>query len=197
MSDKFQNKYRIKSTRLPGWDYRWNSPYFVTICTEGRTHFFGEIKNGKMQLTDIGRIADKFWNEIPKHFPFVRLGEFVVMPNHTHGIILIENKNDGFPSPTKKNVDVNQTTDTPKLEINKGEKKPRGGKNEQWNSGNLGVIVNQYKRICTINARKTNPHFGWQARFHDRIIRDENGFNTISEYIRTNPENWKKDKFYL
>ena len=93
---KYKNKYRISSTRLQHWDYAWNAPYFVTICTQNREWFFGTIVNGKMELSDIGKMAEKYWHEIPEHFPFVLLGEFVVMPNHIHGIVIIDkNDNDG------------------------------------------------------------------------------------------------------
>ncbi len=92
MSDKFKNKYRISSTRLKNWDYRNNGAYFITICTKNREHFFGEINpaSGTMQLNEIGKLAEQFWFEIPMHFPFVALGEFIVMPNHTHGILIID-----------------------------------------------------------------------------------------------------------
>jgi hypothetical protein len=71
-----------------------------------------------------------------------------------------------------------------------------GGKNEQWKPGTLGVIINQYKCICTIHARKINPDFAWQTRFYDIIIRDDRAFNTISEYIKNNPAKWAADKFH-
>jgi len=69
-------------------------------------------------------------------------------------------------------------------------KSKSGGKNEQWKPGTLGVIINQYKRICTINARKTHPNFAWQPRFHDIIIRNDRAFKTISNYIINNPAKW-------
>ena len=89
MSEKFQNKYRLASTRLQDWDYGWSAAYFVTICTKDREYFFGEINDDVMKLSEIGKLAENFWLEIPQHFPFVILDAFVVMPNHVHGIILI------------------------------------------------------------------------------------------------------------
>ena len=74
--------------------------------------------------------------------------------------------------------------------------KTKGGKNDKWKPNTLGTIINQYKRICTINARKTNTKFAWQSRFHDHIIRNEKSFNEITEYVKTNPQKWKNDKFY-
>ena len=90
MADKFQNKYRITSSRLKNWDYRTSAAYFITICTANRTHFFGEIVNQKMVLSNTGVIADILWHHIPNHAPNVSLGEFVVMPNHIHGIVEIK-----------------------------------------------------------------------------------------------------------
>ena len=112
MSDKFQNQFRIESARAQWWNYGWNAAYFVTICTAHREHYFGEIINGKpvetghcpvshfpvstnvMQLSEIGRLTEKFWRSIPEHFPFVKLDVFVVMPNHIHGILMIDKPND-------------------------------------------------------------------------------------------------------
>ena len=88
----FNGKYRIKSTRLRFWDYSSDGFYFVTICTKDREYFFGEIKNGIMGLNEIGCMVTKFWREIPNHFDNVILNEFVVMPNHVHGILEINNK---------------------------------------------------------------------------------------------------------
>ena len=95
MDGKFQNKYRISSTRLKKWDYGWNAPYFVTICTKNMEHYFGKIVDGEMRLSDIGGIAQQCWCEIPDHFPFVILDAFVIMPNHVHGIIIINKIDDG------------------------------------------------------------------------------------------------------
>ncbi len=88
MNEKYQNKYRIPSARLQNWDYADNAAYFITICTKDRLHFFGEIDK-IMEPTPIGKLAEQYWTEIPNHFSFVELGSFVVMPNHTHGILII------------------------------------------------------------------------------------------------------------
>ena len=90
-NDKYQNRYRIPSTRLQNWDYGWNAIYFVTICTKDRIHYFGEITDGKMHLSPIGAIADVLWHELKNHFDNIELDAFVVMPNHIHGIIAINN----------------------------------------------------------------------------------------------------------
>jgi len=93
--DKFQNKYRIPSARLQSWDYRWAGAYFITICTRDRVQYFGEILNQQMQLSHTGIIADVLWYQILHHAQNVELGEFVVMPNHIHGILIITNDGNG------------------------------------------------------------------------------------------------------
>ncbi len=114
MPEKYNHKYRIQSCRLQSWDYGHNAPYFITICTHGRNHYFGEIADRKMILSEIGKYAWACWFEIPKHFPFVLLDAFVVMPNHIHGIIIIDKpvETQDIASPTTANVKVNANVDT-------------------------------------------------------------------------------------
>jgi len=219
MPDKFQNKYRISSARLQHWDYGSDALYFVTICTQNREHYFGEIADGKMQLSETGKMAYLFWFEIPNHFPFVQLGEFVVMPNHVHGIIIIDKPtnsgNNDFDEMggdggdgTIGGVGDGAIVETPNLGVSTvapnhvtinyppADKRKTNAASAKWKTGILGSIINQYKRICTINARKINPGFSWQPRFHDHIIRNHESFQRISDYISNNPVNWQDDKFY-
>ena len=93
MNEKYQNKYRISSARLQSWDYGWVGEYFITICTKDRLHHFGKIVNGEMILSNIGVIANLMWYEIRNHQKNVELGEFIVMPNHVHGILILNNIN--------------------------------------------------------------------------------------------------------
>lgn len=158
----YKNKYRIPSARLQHWDYGWNAAYFVTICTHNRQCFFGEISNGKMELSEMGKTATIYWMEIPDHFPFVNLG--VSTNDVTNGVT------NGVTNMNDKN-------------------------NDPWKPGTLGVIINQYKRKCTIESRKIDPEFAWQSRFHDHIIRNEKSYQNISQYIINNPANWDDDKF--
>ena len=88
--EKFQNKYRIPSARLQNWDYGSNGSYFITICTADMQYHFGEVHDREMHLSESGMLAYMYWSQIPEKFPFVALGEFVVMPNHMHGIIIID-----------------------------------------------------------------------------------------------------------
>jgi REP element-mobilizing transposase RayT len=205
--EKFKNKYRISSTRLKNWDYGSNGAYFITICTQHREHYFGEIMDNEMHLNEIGQLAEKFWIEIPNHFPFIELGNFVIMPNHTHGILIInkyEPVGDERNVGGERNVGDERNVDTPKLGVSTNADanadaanvKKNGGKNEKWKPNTIGSIINQYKRIVTINARKIHADFAWQSRFHDHIIRDDASFQRIQNYITNNPLNWNKDKFH-
>ena len=91
MSDRFKNKYRIPTARWQDWDYRTNAAYFITISTKDKAHCFGEINNDAMQLSNIGVLADVFWHEIKNHAEHLILNAFTVMPNHIHGIIILDN----------------------------------------------------------------------------------------------------------
>lgn len=186
MTEKYKNKYRIKSTRLPHWDYGNNGIYFITICTQNRQHFFGEIIDGEMQLNEIGGMVDQYWNEIPQHFPFVELGEFVVMPNHTHGVLIIDRMGDDDDALVETTVETRLIASLP------------GGFSKNNNPmlhENISRIIRWFKGRCTYEIRKNiNPDFAWQFRFHDHIIRNEKSFHTISNYIINNPLNWEKDE---
>src|SRR3989338_3115843 len=114
MSDLFKDKYRIESTRLPGWDYASSGFYFVTICTHERAHYFGDVlidNNGmtSVALSNIGKIARDCWLDISNHFPNASLDEWVVMPNHVHGIIVI-NQNDNQRNDFCRDVACNVST---------------------------------------------------------------------------------------
>src|SRR3989344_7210879 len=95
----FKNQYRITSARLAGWDYTTDGYYFITICTKNRQCAFGSVVEGVMINNQYGQIIQRYWQEIPMHFPCVTLDQFVVMPNHFHGIVIISNKNKYLSQP--------------------------------------------------------------------------------------------------
>jgi hypothetical protein len=207
--DKFLNKYRIPSARLQNWDYGSNAAYFVSICTGNRACYFGHVADGKMVLSETGDIARQYWLAIPDHFSFVELGAFVVMPNHIHGL-LIFNKSGNDQTYDHKNAPVHATNgiddgmnvgddgivETPESGVSTTASPAQtAAASEKWKPATLGVIINQYKRVVTINARKIDADFAWQSRFHDHIIRNPESFQRISNYIRTNPANWPNDQF--
>jgi putative transposase len=167
--EKFAGTYRIPSARWVDWDYAANGAYFVTICTFRRTHDFGEIAGGEMILTPSGQAAAQCWTDMPIHFPFVVVNAFVVMPNHVHGIILIDKPGDVVRPSTNK----------------------FGPQSE-----NLASIVRGYKIGVTKFARQHNIPFDWQARYHDHVIRNDGEYKTIWDYVQFNPQKWADDIFH-
>lgn len=184
---KFQNKYRISSIRAQWWDYGWNGAYFITICTQDRKHYFGEIQNDKMVLSEVGIIADILWHQIPIHHKNVELGDFVVMPNHIHGILIIDKKLDDANI-----VDTGHALYLPPPEIFQ---KPGSNRFQNIGKNTISSIVGSYKSAVTKHANRLGYPHQWQKLFYDNIIRSNNDYQKISDYIVSNPENWTKDKF--
>ncbi|MBA4322875.1 MAG: hypothetical protein C0408_08675, partial [Odoribacter sp.] len=147
MCSLFRNKYRIESNRLPGFDYSAPGKYFITICTKNRIPYFGEIRNNKMSLSDTGVIARDLWLAIPSHFPSALLDEFIIMPDHIHGIIIIKSSVQTPNSGVSTLSSESELTTTPKLGVATTAKKTG---NPYWKSNSIGSIINQFKRICTI-----------------------------------------------
>ena len=171
--NKNVKKYRIPSNRMQGFDYHANGCYFVTICTKNRVHYFGDIVDGKMHLSEIGKIAQLEWMKSIELRPDMNLllDEFVVMPNHVHCIVIIgDNEFNSTESSKYKNKFGPQ-------------------------SKNLSSIIRGFKIAVTTYARKHNIDFKWQERFHDSIIDDNEGLNRVRAYIINNPQKWKNDEF--
>ncbi len=192
MTPKFQNKYRIESARLHNWDYRSDGSYFITICTKNRDHFFGKIQNEKMNLTEIGQLAYQFWKEIPDHFSSIELGNFVIMPNHVHGILTIHgyNKNiiwDGNKPASSSMDDKNDNNDSKSKNEKMSKISPK--------PGSISTIIRSYKSVVTKHSKQFDSNFAWQSRFHDHIIRNRYSFYVIQKYIFNNPKNWENDRF--
>ncbi len=173
----FRNKYRTDSARLKGWDYSSDGAYFITICTKDREEFFGDVKNGKMVLNEIGQVANEFWKSMPETFDNLIIDEFVVMPNHVHLILFLENP---ASVDTRHGVYLQKTP-----QINKF-----GG----LVPNSVSSIINHYKGNVTKYTNEKNISFAWQSKFYDHIIRNEKSLNRIREYIQMNPENWENDR---
>ena len=186
----YKNKYRIESTRLPNYDYSSNGYYFVTICTHKKFCYFGGIDKKQMHLSQVGRIAKQHWQEIPQHFKHVDIDEYVIMPNHVHGIVIIDNPcrdvacyvlsvGVSFRATNNNDVDQSMAQLSPK-------------------SGSLSAIIRSYKSSVTRWCRKNgDSDFRWQPRFHEHIIRDEKSLNNIRQYIISNPVKWSEDANYI
>ena len=169
---KYQNQYRIETTRLQRWDYSSSGWYFVTICTKDHSPILGKIMNGKMHLSPVGKIVAEEWIRSETLRPNLSLDQWVVMPNHIHGILVIE----GIKTSQR---DVSTTPFT--LERN-----------------SLGSIINQFKGKCTKRIRKSeSPDFAWQPRYFDHIIRNVDSLQKIRHYIQENPLKWEMDEYYL
>jgi putative transposase len=153
----------------------------VTICTQNRKEFFGEIRNGIMGLNEIGCMVGHFWKEIINHFDNVFLDEWVVMLNHIHGIIVINNQTN-----FRRDVALQRlyTGNHPKMSTIS----PK--------SNSLPSIIRSFKSIVTkiVNQKYLDMSFEWQPRFYDRIIRNEKELNQIREYIQYNPSMWERDR---
>ncbi|MEI9945145.1 MAG: transposase [Chitinophagaceae bacterium] len=191
MSGKYQNKYRIASARLSSWDYCSNVGYFITICTANREHYFGQIINGIIQLSEQGSMADHCWSQIPNHFSFAVLGEWVIMPNHIHGIIVINkprNDNDLPGVETGHALSLQTSDDSQPQKPHPRFRNP--GKNS------ISSMVGSFKSAVTKYCNENKLPFGWQTRFHDHIIRDNDEFERIKHYIINNPASWEKDKLF-
>jgi len=172
---------------------------FITICTKNREHFFGEIQHGKMELSPLGVIADILWHEIPNHASFVELGDFVVMPNHIHGILILDNPDRAVVVRTVVGTGHALSLQPSQQSPDQIPIAPTIGQNRFQNIGKNTVssIIGSYKSAVTKHANRLGIENGWQTRFHDHIIRNDAEYQRISDYINNNPANWSDDKFYL
>ncbi len=183
-AELYKNKYRIKTTRLADWDYSWPGFYYVTICTKNMVEYFGSVVNKKMVLNRMGCIVDGCWEEILKHFDFIELDEFVVMPNHVHGIIriLCTNEDKGI-NHVCRGVACNASTHERMSLIS-----PK--------HGSLASIIRSFKSACTkeIRTKFPNKNFQWQSRYYDHIVKNQNDLDRVRNYIKLNPFNWQNEK---
>jgi len=168
------NIHHRSSIRLKGYDYSQEGLYFITLCCQDRMCLFGDIINGEMVLNEYGKIAKNEWLKTPEIRPNVELCDFVIMPNHVHGIIRMGRGE--LHSPDNRG------------ECNSPLRSP---------SQTIGAIVRGYKSSVTKNIVLLG-FVGkiWQRNYYEHIIRDGKSFQTISEYIKNNPVNWKNDKFH-
>jgi putative transposase len=176
MSSK--NRPNRRSHRLPEYDYSHPGAYFVTVLVKDRQCVFGEIFDEVVHLSAVGEIIEEIWKHIPQHHENVELDEFVVMPNHLHGIIwLVEDKDSlvrAQPAAPLRQHDY---------------KGPF--------AGSLGAIVRSFKSAATkrINQHNNTPGSPlWHRNYFDRVIRDEDELHNTRLYIRSNPSLWPKDE---
>jgi len=172
--------YNRRSIRLQGYDYTRAGAYFVTVCAQNRECLFGEIANGQLSLNGAGRMIQTAWDDLPVRFHHIELDEFIVMPNHIHGIVIFARRR-GEPCVRPSIV------------------RPRGTLPDT-----VGRMVQAFKSITTHDYSIGVKQFGWppfpgklwQRNYWERIIRNESELNRIHEYIRNNPAQWELDKLH-
>jgi len=170
---------RKSSLRLREYDYSRDGWCAVTICTKGKQPFLGEIVEEKMVLSGVGKIAQKYWQEIPSHFENVTLDEFIVMENHIHGIVVIEHEQYGRRGAI--NMDVGARHASPL--------RPK--------KTSLSTIIGSFKSAVSKKAHKVNRDFAWQRSFYDHIIRNEKELDQIRRYIHFNVDKHLADQDLL
>ncbi|MBI5306978.1 MAG: transposase [Planctomycetes bacterium] len=219
----YKNKYRIESTRLKDWDYSRDGYYFVTICTQDKKCLFGDVIDEKMRLSAIGEMVADEWQKTPQIRKKVSLDTWIIMPNHVHGIVVINNdvetprwgvsslenaktSNDSMQTPSQNKTETSQR-DVSTIYTAQNDKIPndymktlgekasvcRGGQSK-IKSGSLGAIIGQFKKKKKKRTIVARHDFSWQTRFFDHIIRNEKSLNKIREYIINNPLKWELDK---
>jgi len=162
-------KYKAKKQyRLPYYNYASSGYYFVTLCTKNRLKYFGSVQNGSIILSDIGRIVERSWQYIPRSSSFATLDQFVIMPNHLHGIILLDNPYEDREL-TEKRFEIRNNS--------------------------LSVIIRTFKAAVTARVREKHPSLLlWQERYYDRIVRNEKELQIVRNYIMNNPLQWEEDR---
>ena len=187
---------------------------FITICTKDREHYFGEIEDGEMVLSEIGDYSRQCIEQISQHNPYAEIPLYVIMPNHLHMIVFIvetvhapspQKPSKGNPetvhapsSQTQNNNEISETVHAPSLQLNRW-KNDTVDEEMQFISKQkkrLPVAIGSLKSAITHFANQNAIDFAWQPRFHDRIIRDQPEMNRIATYIENNVANWKDDEFY-
>ena len=170
----FDNKiHHRKSIRLRNYDYSQAGAYFITICTQDKECLFGDIVDDELQLNNAGRIIQLIWSEIPIHYPQVELDEFVIMPNHFHGIFNIR--------PSELGAASSAPTEPPPI------------------APTIGQIMRRFKSMSAIAVNKSlgrSSQALWQRNYWERGVRDEKQLHGLQEYIVNNPRQWELDKLH-
>jgi len=178
-------KHHRRSIRLKGYDYTQAGAYFVTLCVQGRECVLGEVVDGQMQLNDWGCVADECWMWLADQYPYVVLDALVIMPNHLHGIIVIDDGGGGSRRGGSRSALMGDSriapTDAPTT------CKP------------LGRLVGAFKTVSTkrINEMRGTPGaVFWQRNYWEHVIRNDADLARIREYIQNNPARWMDDQLH-
>jgi REP element-mobilizing transposase RayT len=213
-------EYQRRSIRLKGYDYSQSGTYFVTICTQNRESLFGESREGEMRLNDAGRMVQSVWNELPVFYSGVVTDEFIVMPNHIHGIVILSIPSPVGATPRGRPADDARQSDEPQNAQQNGQSQGQSdwGQNGQpqgvaptGDGGDfvpmetvalsLSDVVHRFKTLTTkryidgVKQGDWQPFVGrvWQRNYYEHIIRNEKSLNRIRQYIANNPAQWETD----
>lgn len=179
-----------KRNRMQGFDYSKDAIYFITTCCKNRINHFGEIIDGKMQLNDYGKIAENQIEWLEKQYPYFELHNFVVMPNHVHILMEINRVGTGRDLSLYKNSDTDiSVSDNLRTGRDPFLQQPMKIKS-------ISSLMGAYKTTTSKQIHLLgNINFSWQRSFHDHIVRNEQRYNNILNYITDNPIQWKEDTF--
>jgi REP element-mobilizing transposase RayT len=180
-------KHHRRSIRLQGYDYTQRGAYYITIVAHQREHLFGEVFNGEMKLGRFGLVAKEQWERLPRRFKHVELPQFVIMPNHVHGIIMIIEERRGTAEDSL-NPDPEMSRRAPT-----DASKERFGKPVR---GSIPTIIRSYKSAVALRINLMRGTAGmevWQRNYYEHVIRDMDDANRIYMYIESNPANWEND----
>ena len=184
--------YHRRSIRLTGYDYTQNGCYFLTICTRNRECLFGEIQNAEMFLSNIGEKVNDCWQEIPNHFPQIVLHDYVIMPNHVHGIIEINNI-DAIESNNGVIVGANNYSPANYSPLRSSTNPASLSSRPNGTSRTVGSVVRGFK----IGVTKQMGFSPWQRNYYEHIIRNDESYQNIVQYMAQNPLKWEEDCFYF
>ena len=189
----YRDKYRTGSLRLPWWDYSENGDYFITIRTNKTGNVFGTICNNDIELNVRGKIVKKYLLEIPDHFINVILNAWVIMPDHVHLLLQINNKRN-LVETQHRCVSNDENTETQRCCVSTKDHRINNKSRTFYKlkPGSIPVIIRSFKSICTreIHKIEKNTYFKWQRSFYDHVIFDEQVLQNIESYILNNPKNY-------
>ncbi len=185
-------KHSRRSIRLKGWDYSSEGAYFVTICTQNKVSIFGDIVDGSIKLNEIGKMVNRWWIELVQKFKNIKLDEYIIMPNHLHGIIFIVGAD--LSVCPESDLSVCPESDLSVCPANQNKKGEHIGsplhKMIQWFKT---MTTNEYIRGVKENMWKPYDGRLWQRNYYEHIIRNEDELNLIRQYIQENPLKWNDD----
>jgi putative transposase len=185
------------SIRLPGYDYAQEGCYFVTIVSKDREPIFGNIVDGVMQLSEVGRIVEFTWHDLENHNPDIGLDEFVIMPNHIHGIIQIYPPVGAGSKPAPGSIPTTDWAGQPLAQTTRQGAQTAGPAPTKNTGIPLSEIVRQFKTFSAkrINQLRGTPGIAvWQRNYYDHIIGSDREYESIAAYIMENPLKWSTDE---